>query len=196
MGTWLSGQGIAGFVLKYRLAREEGSSYRVAEHALADVQRALRLVRSRAKQWGIDPARVGVLGFSAGGELAGYAGARFDPGKPDATDVVDRESSRPAFQGLLYAGSPPADLALPKDTPPAFLLVAADDRNPTKNALAIFARLREAGVEAELHIYARGGHGFGMKSRPMPITAWSARFREWLDDQGFLKTAATAVAPK
>jgi acetyl esterase/lipase len=202
VARWLADHGVASFVLKYRLAREEGSTYKVEEHALADTQRAVRLVKSRAKQWGVDPARVGVVGFSAGGQLAGLAGARYDAGKPGAADVIERESARPAFQALLYAGGLPAELALPKDAPPAFLCAAADDRGPTKNALAHFQKLREAGVDAEMHVYARGGHGFGMKDRPMPITGWTTRFREWLDDQGMLKplpppaTATTAGAQK
>ena len=86
-------------MLKYRLAREEGSTYKVEEHALWDAQRALRLVRSRAKQWGVDPARVGLLGFSAGGQVTSYAAARFDAGKPGAADPIERESSRPGVPG-------------------------------------------------------------------------------------------------
>jgi acetyl esterase/lipase len=189
VARWLNAHGVAGFVLKYRLAREEGSTYKVAEHALQDVQRALRLVRSRAKQWGIDPARVGILGFSAGGDLATYAASRYDTGKPDAQDPIERESARPAFQGLLYPGAGPADLVVPKDAPPAFLCTAADDKTPTKNALTLFGKLREAGIDAEMHVYAHGGHGFGMKDRPLPVTAWATRFHEWLGDQGFLKAA-------
>ena len=186
VAAWLAAQGVAGFVLKYRLAREEGSTYKVAEHALADAQRAMRVVRSRSKDWRLDPARVGILGFSAGGQLAGFAGARFDAGKPDAPDVIERESSRPAFQALLYPGAAAADLVIPKDAPPAFLLTAADDKGPTGNAIGFFQKLREAGIAAELHVYARGGHGFGMKDRPMAVSAWMVRFREWMDDQGFL----------
>ena len=190
VAAWLSAHGVAGFVLKYRLAREEGSTYKVAEHALQDAQRALRLVRSRAKAWRLDPARVGVLGFSAGGELAGYAATRFDLGKPEATDPIDHESARPAFAGLLYPGSPGAGLELPKDAPPTFFCTAADDKGPTRNALAFFQKLRDEGIDAELHVYAHGGHGFGMKDRPLPVTAWTARFHDWLGDQGFLKGAA------
>jgi endo-1,4-beta-xylanase len=185
VASWLSDQGYAAFVLKYRLAREEGSTYKVAEHALADAQRAIRLVRSRARQWGIDPARVGILGFSAGGELAAYAAHKYDAGKPGDKDPVERESSRPAFQGLMYAGSPPAELPVPRDAPPAFICAASDDKNPTRNSLAMFQKLRDAGIETELHIYAKGGHGFGLKQRPLAVTGWNSRFKDWLVDQGF-----------
>jgi acetyl esterase/lipase len=188
---WLADHGVAGIVLKYRLAKEEGSPYKVEVHALADVQRAIRVVRSRAKDWNIDPARVGVLGFSAGGEVAVLSGTRFDNGKPDAEDVVERESSRPAFQALLYAAAP-KDVVFPKDTPPTFICLAWDD----KPKLAIVAdelpKLREAGIPSELHIYAQGGHAFGMHDRPLPVTGWPLRFYEWLGNQGFLKPAASA----
>src|SRR5262249_13757426 len=101
---WLSEQGVACFVLKYRLAREKGSPYKIEEHALQDGQRAIRLVRSRAKEWGVDPQRVGIMGFSAGGELASLVSARGDAGKPDAEDAVERQGSRPNFQVLIYPG--------------------------------------------------------------------------------------------
>jgi acetyl esterase/lipase len=188
VAAWLSARGVASFVLKYRLAREEGSTYKVEEHALQDAQRAVRLVRSRAKAWGVDPARVGLIGFSAGGQLAALAGSRFDAGKTSASDLIERESSRPAFQGLMYPGLP-AELTVPKDAPPAFLCTAADDKGPSKNALTLFQKLRDGGIDAELHVYARGGHGFGMKDRPMPITSWALRFHDWMGDQGFLKAA-------
>jgi endo-1,4-beta-xylanase len=194
VAKWLAEHGVAGFVLKYRLAREEGSTYKVDVHALADAQRALRLVRSRAKKWGLDPERVGVIGFSAGGELAGLAGARFDAGKRDAKDPIERESSRPAFQALLYSGSAGPEGEPRKDAPPAFLCAASDDRGPSRNALTLFQKLREANLAAELHLYATGGHGFGMKDRPLPVTGWPVRLREWMDSQGFLK-ARPAAAP-
>ena len=188
VARWLSQRGIAAFVLKYRLAREEGSTYKVEEHALADAQRAIRLVRSRAKEWKVDPARVGLLGFSAGGQLAHFAGLRFEATttKGKTKDPIERQSARPAFLGLLYAGVPKEELPLPKDTPPVFLLVAADDRGPTRNALAFYEKLLEGGIHAELHVYARGGHGFGMRSRPLAITGWTSRLVEWLGDQGLL----------
>jgi acetyl esterase/lipase len=186
VAKFLGEQGIAGFVLKYRLAREEGSTYKVEEHALHDVQRALRLVRSRAREWNLDPARVGVIGFSAGGELVALAASRYDAGSPAAKDPIERQSSRPSFQALLYPGGHDTG-APPKDAPPAFLCAAYDDKNPSRNAVATFERLRDAGIPAELHVYAHGGHGFGMHDRPLPVTGWSARFVEWLKDQGFLQ---------
>lgn len=191
VATWLSERGIAGFVLKYRLAREPGSTYRIEQHAWQDAQRAIRLVRSRATEWNIDPARVGLLGFSAGGQVAGAAAARFDSGRPDADDPVERESSRPAFQALLYSGSLALDAKLPADAPPAFICVASDDEGPARNAVSLFEKLRDGGIAAELHIYARGGHGFGMRDRPFPITGWPVRFHEWMNDQGFLTTRAS-----
>lgn len=193
LAKWLSERGIAGFVLKYRLAREEGSTYRVEVHALQDAQRALRLVRSRAKDWLVDAERVGMIGFSAGGQVAALAAARFDRGKAGAEDPVERESSRPAFQALVYSGSVGADTAIPADAPAAFLCVAFDDKGPSRTAIDLFQRLRDAGVNAELHVYSKGGHGFGMRDRPLPITSWPARLQEWMVDQGFLKSRATST---
>jgi endo-1,4-beta-xylanase len=197
VAQWFADHGVAAFVLKYRLAREEGSTYKVEVHALQDTQRAIRMVRSRAKQWHLDPARIGAMGFSAGGALVNLAGARFDAGKTDAADPIDRESSRPAFQILMYAGGGGGpELEVPKDSPPAFFCAAADDKGPTSAALARFAKLREAGISAELHLFANGGHGFGMKERPLPVTAWPTRVREWLADQGMLAAPVAAAIVK
>jgi acetyl esterase/lipase len=191
---WLADRGVAAFVLKYRLAREPGSTYKVEVHALQDAQRALRLVRSRAKEWNIDPQRVGVLGFSAGGEIATYATVRFDAGNPQADDPIDRESSRPDFQGLIYAGIGKLEGDLPKDTPPAFICVADDDKGKVGIDVDLFQKLRTAGVPAELHVYNQGGHGFGMRDRPLPITNWPKVFYDWLGDRGLLKKT-TASSP-
>ncbi len=191
VAKWLSEHGIAGFVLKYRLAREEGSTYTVEQHAVADAQRSIRLVRSRARDWNIDPDRIGVIGFSAGGQLAYYAATRFDAGKADSTDAIEQASSRPAFQALIYSGS--VQGAEPRaDTPPAFFCVALDDKGPARTSVELFQKLRDAGVSAELHVYATGGHGFGMRDRPLPITSWPARFREWMADRGFLTPASSS----
>jgi acetyl esterase/lipase len=192
VARWLSEHGIAAFVLKYRLAHEEGSTYTVDQHAVADAQRAIRLVRSRAKDWNVDPDRVGVMGFSAGGQLAHYAAVRFDTGRADATDPVERHSSRPAFQALIYSGSVTATTELRADAPPAFFCVALDDKGPARTSVDLFERLRDAGASAELHVYASGGHAFGMKNRPLPITGWPSRFHEWMADRGFLRRASSS----
>jgi len=190
VARWLAERGVAGLVVKYRLAREDGSTYRVEEHAVADAVRAVRVARHHAKEWNIDPERIGMMGLSAGGQLVFYAATHFDAGKAEAADAIERESSRPAFQGLIYSGGPIGDAEPPKDTPPAFLCVAFDDKTPAKNAIDLFQRLRDAGATVELHVYAKGGHGFGMRDRPLPITAWMTRFHEWMTDQGLLRSAA------
>ncbi len=196
VANWLASQGIAGFVLKYRLANEEGSSYKVDVHALADARRAVRLVRSRGKEWGVDPTRVGLLGFSAGGELAIMAGTEFESERSDAGDPVDRLSSRPDFLMLIYPGFRGTLFHVTKDTPPTFLAVARDDKRCTGICMAYYQELLKAGVPGEMHIYARGGHGFGMNNRPMPVTGWTARLKDWLDDSGYttlVKTPAVAA---
>lgn len=186
VARWLNSIGVAGLVLEYRLARTEGAGYKVDVHALADARRAIRLVRHHAEEWGIDPQRVGVMGFSAGGELAALASTRFEPESAGSTDPVDRLGSRPDFQVLIYPGGRPESLRFTRETPPTFLLVAADDRLSDRT-LAIFAALRKAGVPAELHVYARGGHGFGMHEIHAPVAHWPARLGEWMEDRRLLK---------
>jgi len=190
VARWLAAHGIAGIILKYRLARDEGSTYEVAVHSLADAQRAIRLVRSRAGEWGIDPARVGVMGFSASGELAALTGMRWFDGVSGATDPVAREGSKPAFQVLIYPGNAAAIMPA-KDAPPAFLLCGYGDREDISEELArVYLRFRQAGVPAELHIFTGAGHGFGLRaSNRFPAGAWPERLHEWLDDRGFLHGA-------
>lgn len=183
-------RGIAAFVLKYRLARDRAgdAGYKVDVEALADASRAVRVVRARAPEWNVKPDRIGLLGFSAGGEIALLAAARHDHGKPDAPDPVERVSSRPDFFVPIYPGGlQRTDYAWSKTaTPPAFLLCAYDDRMPEQLA-GLFTSLRKAGVNAELHIYNSGGHGFGVRERPLAISGWPARLVEWLGDRGFVK---------
>ena len=186
----LNNIGIAAFVLKSRLANAEGSTYKVAGESLADVQRAIRVVRSRAKEWGVNPARVGVMGFSAGGELASLAETRYDAGKPDAADPIDRASCRPDFAVLGYPGGKSANFVPTKQTPPTVIVVNADD-NLSVTAAEYFVALKKAGVPAELHVYTRGGHGFGMTGRnaefqKLPVSKWPGQLQEWMVDAGLL----------
>ena len=188
VGEWLAQRGIAAFVLKHRLAREEGSTYRIEVESFADAQRAMRLIRSRAAEWNIDPARLGAMGFSAGGELVSQISTRADEGNPAATDPVERQPSKPAFQALIYPGRS-GDIQPTKDSPPAFLACAYNDRQDISEGLAeVYLRFKRAGVPAELHIYGTGGHGFGLRAtNTRPVGAWISRFEEWLAESGLLK---------
>ena len=188
VAKWFSDHGVAAFVLKYRLARETGSTYTIEGTELADVQRAIRMVRSRAQEWGLDPERIGVMGFSAGGELALLAGTRYDPGTGGATDPIERESSKPAFQALLYPAIP-SGLKFSKETPPAFLVCGEDDRPDIAQGLPeLYLALERAGVAAELHVYAKTGHGFGMReSNRNPVSKWPQILLEWMEVEGLLQ---------
>ena len=177
-------------VLKNRLVRDDANPadapqpYTIERDSLADAQRAIRLVRSRATEWGIDPARVGIIGFSAGGELAALAAMRSDAGKAQAADPIDRSSSRPSFQGLIYPGQS-QKISPARGAPPACLVCGADDRPDISQSLPkVYLLFKEAGVPVELHIYAGVGHGFGL--RPGPAAGWPDRFREWLVNQKFI----------
>ena len=189
VGKWLSEHGIAGFALKYRLAREANSTYKVEVHALQDTQRAIRLVRSRAPEWGLSPNHIGVMGFSAGGQLAALAAARYDAGLTNAADAIDAVSSKPDFQALLYPAIP-RDLVFTKEaTPPAFLVCGFNDRQNISEGLPnLYLQLKKANVQTELHVYSDTGHGFGFRpTSQAPVAGWPARFAEWLDHSGFLK---------
>jgi acetyl esterase/lipase len=185
---WLNSVGVAAFVLKYRLAREEGSPYKVEVHALADAQRAIRVVRAHAEEWNVNTARIGIMGFSAGGEVAALASTRFDSGKPDAADRVERQSSKPDYQILIYPGIRAESIDVTKDTPPTFMLCADNDKGPSNAIPALYLALKKAGVPAELHIYASGGHGFGLRpqdTRPHVIySTWVLRLKDWMADVG------------
>jgi endo-1,4-beta-xylanase len=196
LARWLADRGVAAFVLKNRLARDTSTPrdtsqpYTIETHAQADASRALRLVRSRAVEWQVKADRIGIMGFSAGGELALLAATYHDAGKPDAADPVERASSRPDFFAPIYPGGLQREDIRVRETrtPPAFLVCAYDDRMPEQLA-AFFTNLRKAGVNAELHIYNRGGHGFGVRDdRPdYAISTWPVRFVDWLGDLGMLR---------
>jgi endo-1,4-beta-xylanase len=191
VAKYLSGHGVAAFVLKYRLAREQGSTYTVDGDEMHDIQRAIRMVKARAAEWGVDPARVGVMGFSAGGELAIKAATRYDDGNPSAADPFDRPSDKPAFQVLMYPGglTPEIEAKVTKDTPPAFLLCGADDRDNIAQQLPeLFIALKKAGVSAELHEYAGVGHGFGLRlSQTGGLSHWPELLLHWMDTRGLLR---------
>jgi endo-1,4-beta-xylanase len=187
VAEWLAERGIAAFVLKHRLAREEGSTYKIEIESFADAQRAMRVIRSRAKEWNIDPSRVGAIGFSAGGELVNQISTRIDSGIAESTDPIERRA-----QALTFRRDHPgrsADIQPVKDSPPAFLACAYNDRTDISEGLAeAYLRFKRAGVPAELHIYGSGGHGFGLRANNRrPVGAWNARFEEWLAESGVLK---------
>ena len=188
MAEWLRNHGIAAFVLKHRLAREPESTYKIDVESLADTQRAIRLIRSRAKEWNIDAGRVGAIGFSAGGELVSMLALRSDGGNAAAVDPIDRESSKLVFQALIYPGRS-GDIQPTKESPPVFLAASYDDRADISEGLAeAYLRFKRAGVVAELHIYGTGGHGFGLRSsNKRPVGNWIVRFEEWMRDSGFVK---------
>jgi endo-1,4-beta-xylanase len=175
VAKWLAARGVAGFVLKHRLARENDSTYTIEGHSLADTQQALRVLQSRAAEWGLKPDRIGVMGFSAGGELAALAAMGTGP--------------RPAFQALIYPAIPKEIKLAKETTPPAFLVCGENDRQNISQGLPqLYLEMKKAGVSAELHVYAGTGHGFGLRpSRTGSVTTWPDRFAEWLDNRGFLK---------
>ena len=209
VAKWLNSLGITAFVLKYRL----GMRYH-APSPLLDASRALRMVRSRAKEWNLDLHRIGILGFSAGGHLASTLATHFDAGKSDANDAIDRESSRPDLIVLIYpvitmgefthSGSkknllgenPTAEavklysnqLHVTKDTPPTFIVHAvADPGVPVENSLLFADALRKAHVPFELHLYEQGPHGFGLAPNNPVLATWTELCANWLGVHGFTK---------
>lgn len=187
----LNEMGVAAFVLKSRLSKADGSTYKAEAESLADVQRAIRVIRSRAKEWQVDTARVGVMGFSAGGYLAALAENRSDPGKRDSSDRVERQSSKPDFAVLGYPGIANWNFGVAKDAPPTFLFVNSDDALSTA-AAEYYLMLKKAGMTAELHLFRRGGHGVGMTGRTadfagMPESRWPELLQAWMSDLGYLK---------
>ena len=181
---FLASRGYTTFVLKYRLSRQPGVPYKFEEHVLQDGQRAIRMVRHRAEEFRIDPENVGMLGFSAGGEVVSVTCYQPGEGNPEAPDPVDRLYAKPDFQMLVYPGPVGIPSKLPPDSPPAFMVIAADD-NHTSVLLNLMQRFREIGVDYEAHIYARGGHGFGMgtRSQRRSIQNWPDRMLDWLHDE-------------
>ena len=186
VAKWLSEKGIAAFILKYRLPRDTNSTYKLETESLSDIQRAIRLVRTRAKEWSVDTARIGVMGFSAGGEVAALAAMRFDYGNPNATDAIERQSARPAFQALIYPANT-RKYEVVNNIPPVFLLAGYKDEI-ARGMVDVYVKYKNAGVPAELHIYSNAAHGFGVRqSNTGAVVGWIDRFYDWLSDREFLK---------
>ncbi len=211
IAKWLNSLGVTGVVLEYRMGRG-GYLHPIP---LLDAQRAIRTVRSHANKLQVNPLRIGILGFSAGGHLASTAGTHFDPGDPDASDPIDQASCRPDFMILCYpviafgedfshkgsqrnliGGNPPEELVaslsnekqVTANTPPTFLFHTDEDPGvPSENSVAFYLALRRAKVPAELHIYRKGRHGLGL-ARTVPGTGeWSNACELWLRGQGLLE---------
>jgi acetyl esterase/lipase len=191
-GEYLSNLGITAFALKYRLAHEKGSPYSVEVHAKQDAYRAMRLIRSRAKEWNIDPNRVGVLGFSAGGEIASLIAYGSGDGDANAPDPIDRLNGRPSFQMLIYPGALGVPDVVPPDAPPAFMLVADDDKDPSETVLTLVAKYRKAKRPVEAHLLGQGSHAFNMgdRSKLASVKSWPQRMADWLKDSGYLRANA------
>lgn len=185
--TFFTEQGITAFVLKYRLFREENSPY-TETHARQDGLRALRKVRSLASRFQIDPDRIGIMGFSAGGELAAWTAFADGAGDEMAKDPVDRLSAQPNFQILIYPGPLAVEEAKTTNLPPAFMLAANDDKCCSGPILDLTRMYRNAGVPVEMHLYARGDHAFNMGNRSelQTIHSWPDRLRDWLLDNGWI----------
>jgi acetyl esterase/lipase len=190
---FLNKLGVTAFVLKYRLARETNSPYSLKIHPRQDAQRAMRLIRSRAAEWNLDTNRIGVLGFSAGGEVEALLVYSPTDGDPSAADTIDRMNCRTDFQMVIYPGplGTPTN-AIPADAPPAFFVIANDDTAHMKPVLAQLQEYEAAKRPVEVHIYAQGAHGFNMgnRSKLASIHDWPQRMADWLADNGFLKSPA------
>ena len=180
---WFSAQGISCFVLKYRLAKAKNSTYTVDGDEVADIQRAIRLIKSRATEWHIDTAKIGVMGFSAGGELAALSAMRFTAGNSNSPEIIERQNDRPAFQVLMYPGNI-GRFEVSKSSPPVFIAGGNDDRQDISEGMAqLYLKYKQAGIPAELHIYAKVGHGFGIRAANTgAVTAWPQEVMLWLQD--------------
>ena len=186
---YLASLGITAFALKYRLFREPGSKY-TFDNTAEDIRRAMRLVRSRAAEWGVKPDRIGVMGWSAGGEVAALVAYPPVPGDPAAKDPIERVSARPDFQILIYPGPAGIPGKIPRDAPPAFLLGAADDEYVADVLFDLTRKYHDAGAPIETHIYAQGKHAFnmGQRSEYVSIRNWPQRLAEWLQDRGYTRS--------
>ena len=192
---WLNSVGINCVLVKYRVP--DTGPYPKSSAALQDAQRALGLVRLHAAEWHIDPNRIGVLGFSAGGHLSAAISNHFDQRLYDPIDAADKLSCRPDFSVVVYPGylaladqnfAPNADIHPSANTPPTFVIQAEDDPVHVENAVIYFLALKNAKVPAELHVYAEGGHGYGLRHTDLPVTDWPKAVETWLRTIKVLQT--------
>jgi acetyl esterase/lipase len=199
---WLNSIGVTGVLLKYRVPRREGQPAYVAP--LQDAQRAMGLIRSHAKDWGIDPKRVGVLGFSAGGNLCAVLSANNTSRTYPAVDEADALSCRPDFQVLVYPGylvkegdgyHNPPEVDVTTATPPTFLVMAQDDPVRVENVLGYAMVLKDAKVPMELHVYPTGGHGYGLRPTKDYVTTWPQRAADWMRSRGLLEMTLGRTSP-
>jgi len=190
---WLNSIGVTAFLLKYRVPTRSGDTNHMLP--LQDAQRALGLIRSRAKEWKIAPARIGILGFSAGGQLVGHLSNDYQSRAYDSVDEADQVSCRPDFAMGIYPGRiVPTDdkkpllpeLTVTSNTPPTFLVQAEDDPVHVENSIYYYLALKNAHVPVELHVYPTGGHGYGLRPSKDPVSAWPKRAEEWLRQSGWL----------
>jgi acetyl esterase/lipase len=194
VAAWLNSIGVTGIILKYRCPRRPGEEKTTPPPGpLKDAQRAVSLVRAHAKEWGIDPKRIGMIGFSAGGHLVGSTATNYEKRTYDAIDDIDKISCRPDFGIMAYSGyfkvkdglSP--TVKTPADTPPLFFVHATDDKvSDVENSVEFYLALKRAKIDAEMHIYATGGHGFGVK-QDGPCGNWPKNCEDWMRKNGFLK---------
>ena len=192
IAEWFNSIGVTAAVLKYRVPRREGDT--ANQLPLMDAQRSMSLVRSKASELGIDPKRIGFLGFSAGGNLAAATCLKHNQRQYDKIDATDDVSSRPDFGILIYPayladekGQVKPEYQPNKETPPMFFAFAMDDRVTVEGSLALAKALKVTGIPAELHMYDAGGHGFGMRKSENPCHTWPARCAEWLEHRKLLK---------
>jgi acetyl esterase/lipase len=184
---WLNAVGVTCVLVKYRVP--DSGPYPKSSAALQDAQRAMGIVRSHASEWHIDPKRIGVLGFSAGAHLSAALSTHFEERLYDPVDEADKASCRPDFAVIVYPGylamseenfAPNAEIHVTSETPPSFIVQAEDDPVHVENAAVYFLALKNAKVLAELHIYAEGGHGYGLRRTDLPVTAWPKLVETWL----------------
>lgn len=197
---WLNSIGVTGILLKYRVPAGARKDRPKHEPPAQDAQRALSLARQHAQEWGIDPKRIGLLGFSAGGHMAALASN--SDRLYAAADAADAQPHRPNFTVLIYPAylapkdAPTAvspELKVSKETPSTFMAISQDDPVRVEGALHYGLALKAAGVKWELHVYAEGGHGYGLRKTEKPVTTWPDRLADWLKAEGWLKTGATAA---